>query len=87
LALGAGIANRAARRGATRRTRHEACVGGRMQKTTWTVPQFEEINLGSEIGTYYEDEDEPSFVVRRPQRAPYALERQMQRRGDVLRGV
>lgn len=61
-----------------------------MHKTTWTVPQFEEINLGSEIGTYYEDEDEPSFVVRRPphvQRAPYARERRMQRRGDVLRGV
>ena len=32
---------------------------------TWTAPVFEEVNLGSEIGTYYEDEDDPSFLFTR----------------------
>jgi hypothetical protein len=32
---------------------------------TWTAPLFEEVNLGSEIGTYYEDEDDPSFLFTR----------------------
>lgn len=32
---------------------------------TWTAPLFEDVNLGSEIGTYYEDEDDPSFLFTR----------------------
>jgi hypothetical protein len=32
---------------------------------TWTAPLFEEGNLGCEIGTYYEDEDDPSFSFTR----------------------
>jgi hypothetical protein len=36
-----------------------------MQRT-WTAPQYEESNLGSEIGTYWEqDEDDPSFSFTR----------------------
>lgn len=33
--------------------------------TTWAAPEFEELNLGSEIGTYYEDEGDPSFLTGR----------------------
>lgn len=36
-----------------------------MHVTTWAAPEFEELNLGSEIGTYYEDEGDPSFLVGR----------------------
>ena len=56
-----------------------------MQRKTWAVPEFEEINLGSEIGTYYEDEEDPSFSFIRSldqtgiRRRPYALERRIQR--------
>jgi hypothetical protein len=32
---------------------------------TWTAPLFEESNIGCEIGTYYEDEDDPSFSFTR----------------------
>jgi hypothetical protein len=37
----------------------------RGMQQTWTAPRFEEVNLGSEIGTYYEDEDDPSFLFTR----------------------
>lgn len=36
-----------------------------MQETTWTAPAFEEVNLASEIGSYYENEDDPSFLKNR----------------------
>lgn len=36
-----------------------------MNVTTWAAPEFEELNLGSEIGTYYEDEGDPSFLTGR----------------------
>lgn len=61
-----------------------------MQKNTWTAPQFEELNLGSEIGLYYEDDDDPSFLVSRPlgaRRQPFALERRRQRARAASRAV
>ena len=60
-----------------------------MKHMTWTAPEFEEIHLGHEIGTHYEDEDDPSFlftaktVVRR---RPIALERRLQRSRGNSRG-
>jgi hypothetical protein len=67
---------------AENRRRHEVCLCRAMQHSTWTAPQFEELNLGSEIGTYYEEEDDPSFLVSRTtsaRRRPFALQRRMQR--------
>lgn len=52
-----------------------------IMQQTWTAPVFEEVNLGSEIGTYYEDEGDPSFLftrktsVRRRAAAPQAQPR------------
>jgi hypothetical protein len=35
-----------------------------MPHTTWVTPQFRELNLSSEIGSYFEEEEEvPSFLA------------------------
>lgn len=36
------------------------------QRAAWTKPEFDEINLSSEIGSYFEEEDPPAFVRPRP---------------------
>jgi coenzyme PQQ precursor peptide PqqA len=33
-----------------------------MQEPAWTKPEFRELNLSAEIGSYYEEEDIPLFV-------------------------
>jgi len=59
-----------------------------MPKTTWTKPEFEEVNLGSEIGTYYEDDEDPSFLTRRGSGAATpSLERRTDSDGAASRGV
>lgn len=34
-----------------------------MQHPAWTKPEFRELNLSAEIGSYYEEEDIPLFVT------------------------
>jgi len=34
-----------------------------MQHGVWTKPEFRELNLSAEIGSYYEHEDIPLFVT------------------------
>jgi coenzyme PQQ precursor peptide PqqA len=34
-----------------------------MQHAAWTKPEFRELNLSAEIGSYYEEEDIPLFVT------------------------
>jgi hypothetical protein len=34
-----------------------------MPPTTWVTPQFRELNLSSEIGSYFEEEEIPSFLA------------------------
>jgi hypothetical protein len=34
-----------------------------MPHTTWVTPQFRELNLSSEIGSYFEEEEIPSFLA------------------------
>jgi coenzyme PQQ precursor peptide PqqA len=33
-----------------------------MAHSSWTKPEFRELNLSAEIGSYYEEEDIPLFV-------------------------
>jgi coenzyme PQQ precursor peptide PqqA len=33
-----------------------------MAHPSWTKPEFRELNLSAEIGSYYEEEDIPLFV-------------------------
>lgn len=41
-----------------------------MAHPSWTKPEFRELNLSAEIGSYYEEEDIPLFVSSsRPTRA------------------
>lgn len=41
-----------------------------MAHPSWTKPEFRELNLSAEIGSYYEEEDIPLFVTSsRPARA------------------
>jgi coenzyme PQQ precursor peptide PqqA len=39
-----------------------------MAHPSWTKPEFRELNLSAEIGSYYEEEDIPLFVTSRPAR-------------------
>ncbi len=34
-----------------------------MAHPSWTKPEFRELNLSAEIGSYYEEEDIPLFVT------------------------
>jgi hypothetical protein len=43
--------------------RHGACSALGMQKTTWLAPAFEEINLGPELGTSRDEEDDITFPL------------------------
>jgi coenzyme PQQ precursor peptide PqqA len=45
-----------------------------MQHPAWTKPEFRELNLSAEIGSYYEEEDIPLFVTasRSPRRSSEA---------------
>jgi hypothetical protein len=36
-----------------------------MSHSTWVTPQFRELNLSSEIGSYFEEEEIPSFLQPR----------------------
>jgi hypothetical protein len=40
-----------------------------MPDSTWVTPQFRELNLSSEIGSYFEEEEIPSFLQPRETQA------------------
>jgi hypothetical protein len=50
-----------------------------MQHGTWIAPEMQELDLSSEIGSYFEDEDPPLFMDERP-KAPARLSLLEQRR-------
>lgn len=41
-----------------------------MQHGTWIAPEMQELDLSSEIGSYFEEEDPPRFVDERPKAPP-----------------
>lgn len=50
-----------------------------MQQGTWIAPEMQELDLSSEIGSYYEEEEPPLFMAAAP-KAPARLNLLEQRR-------